>query len=231
VQSASEVRNRLRPLSITDQFGFGLAVCGFGGHEASGNEFWYLKVNHVGAQVGGDQLTLHNGDDVLWYLAPSFPPPDELRLVAPARAQPNTPFQVTVLGYDDAGTVAPVSGASVMHAVLPTDANGHTMVSLKESAGLIAFHGSEIPSQWSPVCVNSDLSQCPARLGKRIIGTRKGDRIRGSRGWDVVRARGGNDRVNVRGRGRDRVNCGSGFDTVRVDSRDRVSRCEVVVHS
>ena len=49
----------LRPLSITDAFvddGFGLGVCGIGGFESEGSSFWYLKRNHVGAQVSGSQL-------------------------------------------------------------------------------------------------------------------------------------------------------------------------------
>ena len=45
------------PLSLTDQFGFGLGVCGIGGVQASaGASFWYLKVNHAEATVGADQL-------------------------------------------------------------------------------------------------------------------------------------------------------------------------------
>src|SRR5204863_6843531 len=48
VKDALASDRKLRPLSITDQFSFGLAVCGIGGHEAHGNSFWYLKRNHVG---------------------------------------------------------------------------------------------------------------------------------------------------------------------------------------
>src|SRR5919108_4032271 len=54
-------------LSVTDQFSFGLGVCGIGGfsfHQGD-SAFWYLKVNHVGAQVGGDQYILRAGDQVL----------------------------------------------------------------------------------------------------------------------------------------------------------------------
>ena len=75
VRDALETDVDLRPLSITDQFSFGLAVCGIGGFEAGGSSFWYLKRNHVGAQVGGDQLMLRNGDQVLWYLTPELPAP------------------------------------------------------------------------------------------------------------------------------------------------------------
>ena len=62
-------------MSLTDAFDFGLGVCGIGGFQAQGAGSWYLKQNHAGAQVGGDQLAVKKGDDILWYLAPSFPYP------------------------------------------------------------------------------------------------------------------------------------------------------------
>ena len=71
----------LAPLSVTDAFadqGFGLGVCGIGGFRSKGSSFWYVKRNHVGAQVSGSQLKVRQGDDILWYLTPSYPPPPEL---------------------------------------------------------------------------------------------------------------------------------------------------------
>lgn len=231
VSDAASAHHRLRPLSVTDQFGFGLAVCGFGGYQSSGGGFWYLKVNHVGAQVGGDQLKLHNGDDVLWYLALAFPAPPELGLTAPARAKPGVPFQVTVLSYADDGTATPVMGAEVPNAAASTDASGHALVTLATTTKLRSRHGGDIPSNTVQVCVSAKAGACSTRHGQTIIGTNQRDRIRGTRGWDVIQARGGNDRINVRHHGHDRVNCGAGFDRVRVDSHDKVAHnCEVVVH-
>ena len=78
VKDASNSTAALRPLSVTDQFGFGLGVCGIGGFTFSqaATASWYLKVNHVGATVGGDQYILKAGDEVLWYLSPGFPVPE-----------------------------------------------------------------------------------------------------------------------------------------------------------
>ena len=42
--------------SLTDQFGFGLGICGIGGVDGQdGQSFWYLKSNHQELAVGADQ--------------------------------------------------------------------------------------------------------------------------------------------------------------------------------
>jgi hypothetical protein len=228
----------LRPLSVTDAFlddGFGLGVCGIGGFESQGSSFWYVKGDHVGSQVSGSQLRLNPGEDVLWYLTPSFPPPPELRLKAPARAQPGVPYQVTVYSYADDGTRSAAAGAAVTGAAAPTGAGGHAMVTSSEAGTdrLHATRGQDIPSNRVKVCVDADLSQCPHVQGKRIVGSRRGDEIRGTRGWDAIKGGGGGDQVDLRRGGRDRVNCGAGHDKViveRGDHNDRiVASCERVV--
>ena len=101
--TAGRTTKAVAPLSLTDQFGFGLGICGVGGVQASmGESFWYFKVNHSEATVGADQLEIKPGDEVLFYLAPdAFPNPNpaELELVAPARAAAGTPFSVSVLEH------------------------------------------------------------------------------------------------------------------------------------
>src|ERR671923_2469482 len=152
----------LRPLSVTDQFSFGLAVCGIGGYEAHGSSFWYLKHEHAGAQVGGDQLRLSNGDQVLWYLAPAFPPPPELLLKAPARAQPGVPFQVTVFEYGDGGARSPASADTRVtggDAAATTGAGGTASVTVS-GAGTAKLRATRnlddaIPSNVVEVCVDS----------------------------------------------------------------------------
>src|SRR2546423_4127392 len=137
VKDASASDPALRPLSVTDQFGFGLGVCGIGGftfHQGD-SAFWYLKVNHVGAQVGGDKYLLHAGDDVLWYLSPGFPAPNELQLVAPATAKSGVPFTATVYSYDDTGARSPVAGALVTGADQPIGADGSTSSELIRTTG------------------------------------------------------------------------------------------------
>jgi hypothetical protein len=228
----------LRPLSVTDAFlddGFGLGVCGIGGFRSQGSSFWYLKGDHVGSQVSGSQLKLRRGEDVLWYLSPGFPPPPELRLRAPASAQPDVPYRVTVYSYADDGTRSAAAGATVTGAALPTGSAGHTMVT-SPAAGTDNLHATraqDIPSNRVEVCVNQDPSKCPEAHGKRIFGSGRGDRIRGTRGWDAIKAGGGRDVVDLRDGGRDRVTCGRGRDKVileRGDQNDRIAAsCERVV--
>src|ERR1700754_1440725 len=43
---ASKSTGSLRPLSISDSFDFGLALCGVGSSVAKGKSSWYLKINH-----------------------------------------------------------------------------------------------------------------------------------------------------------------------------------------
>ena len=152
----------LRPLSITDQFSFGLGICGIGGAVASGDGFWYLKRNHVGAQVGGDALKVKDGDEILWYLAPSFPVGDELALRAPRRAKPGVPVDVRVVSYTDKGKRKPAKGAAVGLGANPTNADGETTVTFRKagSRSLQAKRKGDIPSNAVRVCVKTDPSKC-----------------------------------------------------------------------
>ena len=226
VVDASESDRDLRPISVTDAFDFGLGVCGFGGFEASGNSFWYLKSDHVGSQVGGDTLKVSPGDDILWFLTPGFPPPDELELVAPPRAEAGEPFTVRVFRHTDGGDRLPAAGARVPGADLPTGADGRTRVALEGGRNLRARMAATIPSNSVAVCVGQRLADCPAGAALNIFGSRRADRIVGTAGPNRISARGGPDRVNVRGGGPDRVNCGRGRDFV-IRSRNDIARgCE-----
>jgi hypothetical protein len=230
VKDAADTNAALRPLSVTDQFSFGLGVCGIGGFtfRQTDTASWYLKVNHANPNVGGDQYLLKAGDEVLWYLTPGFPYPNELQLIAPAQAQDGVPFTVTVYSYDDAGQRSPVAGALVTGADLPTDANGTTTVELTHSVTLQALHGADIPSNQAIVCVLTSRNTCGA-LRNRIIGTKRKDRIRGTKMPDLVKARGGDDRINTRGGLPDIVNCGRGRDKAIIGPNDLVRHCEKVV--
>jgi hypothetical protein len=157
--TASKSTGSLRPLLVTDAFDFGLGICGVGTGKVSGKASWYLKVNHKGATVGGDAVKLKPGDEVLWDLAPSYPYPNELALVAPDTALGGQPFQVTVYSYDEKGKRKPVAGASVTGASGPTDAAGHATVTLSAPGPLVATHGKDIPSPAVPVCIGI---ACPA---------------------------------------------------------------------
>lgn len=151
----------LRPLLVTNHFSFGLAICGVGGDLVKqGSEgSWYLKVDHRAASVGGDQVKLHAGDEVLWDLAPSYPYPDELALRAPARAKAGRAFGVRAFSYDEKGRRRPAAGVRVTGAAQATGADGRTTVTLSHPARLVARASGEITSARAPVCLGR---RCPA---------------------------------------------------------------------
>ncbi len=155
--AAARFTGALKPLLITDAFDFGLGICGVGGSVASSKASWYLKVNHVNPELGGEVVKVKKGDEVLWALAP-FPYPDELALSAPDETEAQTPFTVRVFSYDDKGKRAPVAGAKVTGATGPTGGDGRTTVVLSRPANLIATHGKDIPSGHEAVCVGG---KCP----------------------------------------------------------------------
>ncbi len=148
----------LRPLLVSDHFSFGLALCGVGGNVAKGEGSWYLKVNHKSPPVGGSKVKLHPGDEVLWYLATSYPYPEELSLSAPATAKAGKPFEVRVFSYDEKGKHSPAAGVTVTGAAGPTDSGGRATVTLSKPTLLIARHGGDIPSNRVAVCVGG---RCP----------------------------------------------------------------------
>lgn len=227
---ASQADADLRPILLTDQFGFGLGLCAIGGKVPPSSGFWYLKVNHVGSQVGGDQATVGAGDEVLWYLAPNFPPGDELQLIGPELARPGEPFQVQAFSYTDGGERSPAAGAIVAGAFEPTDANGFTTVT-PSGAGTLALQASrgvDIPSNVLDVTVSADLDPCAATAGEEIVGSGKRDRIAGTAVPETITARGADDKVNSVGGCADVVDCGSGKDRAKVDSSDSVRRCNRV---
>jgi hypothetical protein len=214
----------LRPLSLTDHFSFGLGVCGIGGRLGGDPDpFWDVLRNDVAAQVGGDQVKVHDGDRILWYLAPSFPVGDELVLNAPARAKPSVPVEVTVLAFNDKGQRRPAEGVTVKGAAAPTNGQGRTSVTFSGSGvnSIQATAPGEIPSNVARVCVNSNLGRCPAHRGRTIYGGPGPDRIATTPGPDRIAAGAGADRISLRPGGADRLGCGPGRDVVIADRGDR----------
>jgi Domain of unknown function (DUF4430)/RTX calcium-binding nonapeptide repeat (4 copies) len=231
----SIVNRRLDPLLVSDQFSFGLFVCGVGGDNGTGaTSFWLYKVNHVAPSVGGEQFAVKPGDDVLWYFVEGARNSGaELELVAPPRVKPGEQFDATVFGYDSAGVRSPVAGATVAGggASATTDASGvaNLTLSRRGTRTLRATLDPNIPSAPTKVCVNADLSKCARARGIRIWGSRRADSIAGTAGRDSVLAGDGNDTIAVRRGSVDKVRCGGGNDSVRVGRRDRVAAdCENV---
>ncbi len=159
LSQASKITPALRPLLVTDHFlsEFGLGLCGIGKSATTKKLSWYLKVNHKNPNKGGEKVKLHTGDEVLWALEP-YPYPDELSLVAPHEAEPNKPFTVSVISYDDKGKKTPAVGATVTGATTPTGADGTTQVTLSAPGVLTATEGKDIPSNQVAVCLNGACS-------------------------------------------------------------------------
>jgi len=159
---ASKSTPALSPLSISDSFDFGLALCGVGRSVAKGSSSWYLKINHKSLSVGGDVAKIHPGDEVLYALVKTEPPsykyPEELALTGPNTAKPGVPFTVRVFSYDEKGKSKPVAGVKVTGANAPTGADGRTIVTLSKPAQLTATAAGEIPSAREPVCLGG---KCP----------------------------------------------------------------------
>jgi hypothetical protein len=154
---ASKFTTTLKPLQLTDAFSFGLGLCNIGSSKATKTLSWYLKVDHVNPELGGEAVKVKAGDEVLWALA-AFPYPAELALSAPAKATAGQPFGVRVYSYDDKGRKKPAAGVTVTGASAPTGADGRTAVTLSKPGSLIARHGKDIPSNQVAVCVGG---KCP----------------------------------------------------------------------
>ena len=237
---ASRVNPVLTPLGVSDEFDFGLLVCGAGSDFASGNtSYWLYKVNHVSPEVGGDAYSVKPGDDVLWYFVDSAQNEatgDELGLAAPARARPGQEFEVRVFAFDATGARRAVEGATVTGGAtaVRSDANGVARVTVSSGprATLRATLDPHVPAAPLEVCVKSVLRRCPAVRGETIYGSARAETIAGTRGPDRITGDGGRDRILVRRGGRDRVSCGAGRDTVLAGRRDRVAAdCERVRRS
>jgi hypothetical protein len=241
---AAQTQAGLRPLLIDDEYmsSFGsLGVCGFGGISSTASNFWELRVDHKAVSVGGDQVAVGRGDDILWSLVPNncdTTPPyachassPELSVDAPARAKPGKPFAVQVFQYSDKGFTKPAVGATVTGASAPSDAAGNALVTLPGSGTLQATRAGAIPSRVLPICVNSNLGRCPKKAGRPIFGSALADDITGTPGPDSVKSGAGNDAINARGGGTDWVQCGAGFDKVKADRSDRVDKvsCERII--
>jgi hypothetical protein len=221
---AGKTARGVRPLSISDHFDFGLALCGIGRAESPQTGFWYLKVDHVASQVGGDQTKVRRGDDVLWYLIEDFntPTPDELALKAPVARKAGGEFNARVVSYDGDGKPTPAAGVRVEGADGLTKADGKVTVEADEPMlELTATRDGSIPSNTVYVCTQGP-EECPAGYAETIAGSKGKDRIQVSARSTTVLAGGGDDVITAKkGRYGDVFKCGAGKDTVKVSKQLR----------
>lgn len=232
---AGETTRDVRPLSVTDEFSFGLGLCGVGDAVATTDGFWYLKVDHAAAQAGGDQIKVKPGVDVLWYLIEdaSQPAPEELVLSTPRVRAGVDAFEVQVFAYGDDGKKKPAKGAVVSGAEKPTDAKGRTLVEVGDAdlLELTATMDGAIPSNEEVVCM-AKAAKCPAGYAEVVSGTGGDDKIATGKSAETVLAGGGDDKITASGGAApDLVKCGGGDDTVTgygKGTKSRFAGCEKV---
>jgi len=108
-------------------------------------------------------------------------------------------------------------GAAAGASFSPTDPHGDVLAFAGPVSGCPGHHGIRIYGQGllAGTCA--------------IDGTPGPDVIEGTQSWgDVIRAGAGNDRIHAGDRHTDRIDCGSGRDTVWADKVDKLTGCEIV---
>ncbi len=196
----------LRPLSVSDNFDFGLALCGIGEAVSPQTGYFYLKTNHVASQTGGDLTEVGRGDEVLWYLIEDFndPIPDELELTAPIHRQVGR-------GRVREGRLLRRRRDEVPGRGRDGDRCRRADRRRREDDGLAAADVLEltatregsIPSNEEAVCTTKP-AQCPAGYTATIAGTGGDDKVATGRDAETVLAGGGDDRISAQRRGRPR---------------------------
>src|SRR5688500_17674547 len=233
IQAADWTRD-LRPVQISDEFDFGLLVCGLGDVESSDNAVWLDKVDHVAPEIGADQFPIDRShEEVLWYFfnsATGANTGNELELdLSDNVVQAGTPVEATVREYDATGQATPAAGVTLEGTDgAVTGADGTASVVFDEAGRpfIRGVRGIDVPTDLLHLCVWGDsASECDRWLTGWVIGTKGDDRIRGAENPERIAGRRGDDRINSRGDGRaDSVRCGRGNDVARVDRLDRVRR-------
>jgi hypothetical protein len=93
------------------QTSFGPYVDQVGRYGASATSGWVFKVNGASPPVGADQVSLHDGDTVLWYWA-TFGPTGGPKTLALRKGAKRNCYRV--VAQDDAGKTSVATGA-VLH--------------------------------------------------------------------------------------------------------------------
>jgi hypothetical protein len=118
VDAQANALDALDAASLAGEFYYHLQIASFGTYVdqigrylAGGSSGWVFKVDGVSPPVGADQVTLKDGDTVLWYWA-DFGATGGPKTLVLARAAKRNCFRVAA--QDDAGKAAAATGA-VLH--------------------------------------------------------------------------------------------------------------------
>jgi hypothetical protein len=238
ITAASQANSSLNPVLIAED-PFGRRVCRVGSFTETDAPFsgWLFRYNHVAPPLSAELVAIGPSDEILWNFADfgsGANTGDELVIDAPVRSTPGA-VAVTVRAITFDGNIIPAPDGTVIQggATPATTTGGAATVPVAEGETQLRAVGpgaapTQIPSAALSVCVDSDLGDCPAKRGRRVIGTNEKDGLKGTGGPDTIRSRGAADKILVKGGDRDEVNCGRGKDVVIADSRDKLRRCETV---
>jgi hypothetical protein len=136
------------------------------GDSATSTQFWGYAVNFQFAQVGGCQLRVNQGDEVLW-IFDAFSKSHVLRLAGPSAATTGAPVTVAVT---DGADGSPQAGASVGGA--QTGADGNATLSFPEAGvyRLKAERTDSVRSNALTLCVDPPGAD-PCTSGDRTAPT------------------------------------------------------------
>ena len=115
--------------------------------------WWKLKVNHMAAQVGTDDITVRAGDEVLWTFGTGTE--DELAVTGPtAPQQVGTPFTVQVAKYDDGAVRSAAAGVTVAYGTqqASTDASGSVTLTTEPGWGDVVASGTNAVRDAARAC-------------------------------------------------------------------------------
>jgi len=119
VLGAPNALDSLNAASVMGEFYVHVAATAYGPYvdqiglyKASGSSGWTFKVNGVSAPVGADQVTVKNGDHVVWYWA-TFGPAGGPSTLVLSRGKRASCYRV--VQQDDAGKTSAARGA-ILHA-------------------------------------------------------------------------------------------------------------------
>ncbi|WP_411277808.1 DUF4430 domain-containing protein [Gaiella sp.] len=115
------------------QSSFGPYVSQIGRYPGAGASGWVFKVNGASPPVGADQVTLKDGDEVLWYYATFSDTGGPATLALKATSK--NCYSVTA--FDDAGKAAPAAGAQLRVDGRRFKASGAGKVCVGRHVGLV----------------------------------------------------------------------------------------------
>lgn len=182
---------------------------------------WSYWQDYVAGSAAADQVSLHDGDHILWVYSDfgattPLNQGDAIELRSVDAGTTDGELTVKVIAHQFDGQSHPLEGATFSGATTASDLGGGFYdVTVPEGfTTLQATNGLDIPSQPAETCSKPLAADCPAAQGRTIVGSLRDDRLEGTKGWDEIDAGRGDDVIDLSAGGEDLAECGSGDDLV-----------------